>query len=166
MARRDRDQYVDLMATKAPFIPPRPIVRAAWKIHRALFRFSGGRLGLSRPKPEKEGLAQLTTIGHRSGLERSVMFAYFDDGDDIVTMAMNGWSPGDPAWWKNLKANPEATVVTVDGPCKVIGRAAAPGEEHDRLWERWREIDKWVDRNAELRPEGTPVVILSPSVAP
>jgi len=128
-----------------------------------MYRWSGGRFGLQRAKPDKEGLAEMTTIGHRSGLERSVMFAYFEDGDDLVTMAMNGWSPGDPAWWKNLKANPDATVVTVDGSRRMIGRVATAGEEHDRLWERWRELDKWVDRNAVRRPEGTPVVILSPA---
>jgi len=128
-----------------------------------MYRWSGGRFGLQRAKLDKEGLAEMTTIGHRSGLERSVMFAYFEDGDDLVTMAMNGWSPGDPAWWKNLKANPDATVVTVDGSRRMIGRVATAGEEHDRLWERWRELDKWVDRNAVRRPEGTPVVILSPA---
>ena len=40
------------------------------------------------------------------------MIGYFTDGSDLVTMAMNGWSEAEPAWWLNLQANPAAIVVT------------------------------------------------------
>ena len=73
-----------------PFLPPRWVVTTAWKIHRSLFRWSRGRFGLRPPSPGKYGLAQLTTIGRRSGQERSVMIGYYLDGSDLVTMAMNG----------------------------------------------------------------------------
>lgn len=146
-----------------PFLPPRWVVRFAWRVHKALYRFSGGRFGLREATVETEGLAELTTVGRRSGQQRSVMIAFFEDGDDYVTMAMNGWDVADPAWWLNLQANEQAKLVLTDGTIDVVGRAAELGEEHDRLWERWREMDHNVDKFAKRRTDGTPVVILSPT---
>lgn len=148
-------------AEKAPFLPPRWFVRLAWYTHRALYRLTGGRLGLWDPKPGKWGTARLTTIGRRSGQERSVMVGYFEEGPNLVTMAMNGWSEGEPAWWLNLQANPEATVDVKGGTRTVRGRAAQ-GDERERLWERWRTIDKDLDAYAARRSDETAVVVLEP----
>lgn len=57
---------------------------------------------------------RLTTTGRRSGKERTVIVGYLEDGTNLVTMAMNGWDEGHPAWWLNLEANPEATVRLAD----------------------------------------------------
>ena len=58
-------------------IPPRVFVRTAWVLHRALLRFSGGRIGLTRPKPgEKFGMLRLTTVGRRSGQPRVAIVGY------------------------------------------------------------------------------------------
>lgn len=143
-------------------LPPRWFVTAAWKTHRALFRWSGGRFGLRRPKDDNYGMAQLTTTGRKSGLERNVMFGYYHEGDDLVTMAMNGWGAAEPAWWLNLQANPQATVTSVDGTFAVTGRIATP-TERERLWERWAEIDDDLDDWAARRPTETAVVILTPT---
>lgn len=145
------------------FFPPRWVIRIAWKTHKALYRWSGGRFGLRAAKPDAEGLAELTTTGRRSGEQRTVMIGYFKDGDDLVTMAMNGWAAPEPAWWLNLQADPQATLATADGTIAVTGRAAATGDEHDRLWARWRQLDKSVDRFGSRRPNGTTVVILTPT---
>ena len=89
------------------------------------------------------------------------MIGYFEDGPNLVTMAMNGWGEGEPAWWLNLQTHPDARLDTKDGPRLVTGRAAR-GEERDRLWQRWREIDKNLDALAARRPKETAVVILEP----
>ena len=146
---------------KKPRLPPRWIIHGFWRAHRGIYRLTRGRLGLWRPKPDGWGTARLTTTGRRTGRERSVMVGYFEDGPNLVTMAMNGWGEGEPAWWLNLQANPDASVDHVDGPRLVTGRAAQ-GAERERLWARWREIDKKLDAYAERRPSGTAVVILEP----
>jgi len=102
-----------------------------------------------------------TTVGRRSGKERSVILGYFTDGPNLVTMAMNGWSDGEPAWWLNLQANPEAKVDITGGGYPVRGRAAQ-GEERSRLWGRWQEIDEKLDGYAALRSTETAVVVLEP----
>ncbi len=76
-------------------LPPRWFMRPAWYTHRGLYRLSGGRLGLWRPKPDGWGTMRLNAIGRRSGEERSVMVGYFEDGPNLVTMAMNGWGTDD-----------------------------------------------------------------------
>jgi deazaflavin-dependent oxidoreductase (nitroreductase family) len=90
-----------------------------------------------------------------------VILGYVEDGTNLVTMAMNGWGDGEPAWWLNLQAHPDATVRVVDGPRPVRGRAAQ-GDERARLWARWREIDENLDAYAALRSSETAVVILEP----
>lgn len=142
-------------------LPPRWIMRAFWFSHRRVYRLTKGRLGLWRPKPNGWGALRLTTVGRRSGLDRSVMVGYFQDGDNLVTLAMNGWGAGEPAWWLNLQAHPEARVDVVGGSCLVTGRAAS-GEERERLWSRWQEIDKGLDDYAARRPTETAVVVLEP----
>jgi deazaflavin-dependent oxidoreductase (nitroreductase family) len=146
---------------KAARVPPRWFVRLAWSVHRGLYRITGGRLGLWRPKEKGWGTLRLTTTGRRTGEERSVILGYYEDGPNLVTMAMNGWAPEEPSWWLNLQANPIAKVDLSDGRRSVRGRAAL-GEERARLWARWREIDANLDGLADLRPTETAVVILEP----
>jgi deazaflavin-dependent oxidoreductase (nitroreductase family) len=107
-------------------------------------------------------MMRLTTIGRRSGHERSVILGYFEDGPNLITMAMNGWADPEPAWWLNLQAHPQATVDLARGRLRVTGRAAA-GEERSRLWSRWRDIDQRLDALAALRSGETAVVVLEPS---
>lgn len=147
--------------TAKPWLPPRWFIRLFWFTHRRLYRLTGGRVGLWRPKPHRGGTMRLTTVGRRTGLERSVMVGYFEDGKNLVTMAMNGWGEGEPAWWLNLQADPDARVDLADGPRLVSGRAAI-GEERQRLWSRWGEIDKNLDAYAARRSNETAVVILEP----
>src|SRR5215210_4341262 len=109
-------------------LPPRFVIRAAWAIHRAIYKVTGGRFGL-RPATEKSwGMMRLRTVGRRSGRERIAILGYFEDGPNIVTMAMNGWGAPEPAWWLNLQANPETTVELPDGPRAVRARAARSDE--------------------------------------
>ena len=124
--------------SKRAWLPPRWFVRTFWSVHRFLYRVTGGRVGLRRAKANRYGMMRLTTTGRRTGQERSVILGYFDDGPNVVTMAMNGWADGEPAWWPQ-------------------------GEERSRLWARWRELDTNLDAYAALRPAETAVVVLEPS---
>jgi deazaflavin-dependent oxidoreductase (nitroreductase family) len=103
----------------------------------------------------------LTTTGRRTGIEHRVILGYLVDGPNLVTMAMNGWADPEPAWWLNLQANPIAHVDLVHGSLTVKARAAT-GAERERLWERWREVDKGLDNFAARRSSETAVVILEP----
>ncbi len=121
-------------------------------------------MGLWPPKPNRWGTMRLTTLGRRSGKKRSVILGYYEDGPNLVTMAMNGWKDAEPAWWLNLQTHPDATVELPDGTRAIHGRAAQ-GDERERLWARWREMGDDVDGYATRRPSGTALVVLEPRSA-
>lgn len=152
---------VSSQAERALSLPPRWFIHVAWRVHRAIYRFSRGRRGLWPPTARRWGVMRLTCTGRRSGKARSVILAYFEDGADLVTIAMNGWGRPEPAWWLNLRSSPDATVDLVDGPRAVRARVAK-GEERTRLWARWRQVQYRLDDHAALRPTETAVVILEP----
>jgi F420H(2)-dependent quinone reductase len=147
-------------------LPPRIVVRTFWKLHRAAYRLTGGRFGLARPEEgAKFGMLRLATLGRRSGRSRVTMVGYYEDGPNLVTLAMNGWGATEPAWWLNLQEHADATVVLPDGPRSVRARAAV-GEERSRLWSKFRDYPGWgddLDGLAARRSIPTAVVVLEPS---
>jgi hypothetical protein len=92
------------------------------------------------------------------------MVGYYQDGPNLVTVAMNGWAPAEPAWWLNLQARPDATVDLPDGRRNVRARAAS-GDERDRLWRTLKDYRGWgddLDALARLRGKTAVVVVLEP----
>ena len=75
------------------------------------------------PRPGKWGALRLTTTGRRSREPRSVILGYYEDGPNLVSMAMNGC----------LQADPQAVVELAHGIRReVLGRPAVD-EERERL---------------------------------
>jgi len=144
-----------------PSLPPRPVIRAAWITHRLIYRISAGRRGLWMPGPDRWGTMLLRSVGRKSGRQREAILGYYEDGANLVTLAMNGWGAPEPAWWLNLQAHPEATVVLKGGERAVRARAAS-GDERTRLWAHWQELGDDVDGYAIRRPRETAVVVLEP----
>ena len=150
------------MAGDKARLPPRWFIKACWSLHRRLVRTSRGRRGLWLPRPGKWGALRLTTTGRRSGAPRSVIIGYYEEGPNLVSMAMNGWGAAEPAWWLNLQDHPQAVVELAGGiRLEVLGRPAV-GAERERLWQRWRDLDKNLDAYAARRPHETAVVVLEP----
>jgi len=123
---------------------------------------------LARPTPGGQfGYLRLKTVGRRSGQERVAILGYYEDGPNLVTLAMNGWAADEPAWWLNLQAHPDAIVELKTGPRAVRARAAV-GEERARLWAQVRGYTGYgdnVDAYAGLRSSETAVVVLEPRSA-
>ncbi len=144
--------------------PPRWFIHVAWWGHRALVRVTGRRRGLWRAEPGKWGTIRLTTVGRRSGKVRQAILAYVPDGPNLVTMAMNGWGEGPPAWWLNLQTRPVATVEILEEDRTVheltVRAREAVGAERERLWRLYRDIDDHLDELAARRSTATPVVVL------
>ena len=109
-------------------------------------------------------MMRLHTVGRKSGAERVAILGYFEDGPNLVTLAMNGWGDPPPAWWLNLQAAPAASVDLPEGRRDVLARAAT-GAERERLWAVWRTLegDADLDAYAALRSRETPVVVLEPA---
>jgi deazaflavin-dependent oxidoreductase (nitroreductase family) len=165
MATAPRTPDVTVEQPRSRWLPPRWFVHTAWAVHRAIYRFSGGRRGLTLPMDGTWGVMRLTTIGRQSGRERNALLGYVEDGPNLVTLAMNGWATAEPAWWLNLQAKSDVTVELADGKRAVRARVAA-GDERERLWAKFRAQREWgdVDHFAVRRGE-TAVVVLEPRAA-
>jgi F420H(2)-dependent quinone reductase len=138
--------------------PPRWFMHTFWRVHRALYRLSGGRFLWTPASKRGWGALHLTTIGRKSGHERNVIIGYLEDGADLVGLAMNGGEEGHPAWWLNLEAHPDAVVRLAGQAPRPVRARAATGQERDRLWQRWVSVDP-DNEAAARRSTETPVVI-------
>jgi deazaflavin-dependent oxidoreductase (nitroreductase family) len=145
------------------------VVRTFWLLHRTAYRLTGGRFGLSRPEAGNTfGMLRLTTTGRRSGQPRVAIIGYYEDGPNLVTLAMNGWGEKEPAWWLNLQAQP-STTVKLPGETRAVRARAAVGHERDRLWAKFRDYPGWgddIDGLATRRSSHTAVVVLEPRTDP
>jgi deazaflavin-dependent oxidoreductase (nitroreductase family) len=148
-------------STKSPFLPPRWLIRLFWTVQRGLYSVTGARFGLRTATADRWGMMCLRTVGRRTGVERKAILGYFEDGPDLVTMAMNGWGDPEPAWWLNLQARPDV-IVDLPGGSRAVHARAADKDERPRLWARWAVYNKELDGYAARRSRETAVVILSP----
>jgi F420H(2)-dependent quinone reductase len=149
-------------ASRPPRLPPPWFIRTAWRVHRALYRMRGERSLWTTASKRGWGALHLTTVGRTSGQERSVIIGYLEDGPDLFTLAMNGWQEGHPSWWLNLQAHPDAVVRVPGQPPRRVRAREASGQERERLWQRWRDVDVGLDSLAARRTTPTPVVVLEP----
>ena len=100
------------------------------KLHQALYRRSGGRVG------ERVGGARtllLTTTGRKSGEPRTSALIYMQDGDRLVVAASKGGSDEPPHWLLNLVARP-AVEVQIGRKRFAASASVASRAERERLW--------------------------------
>jgi deazaflavin-dependent oxidoreductase (nitroreductase family) len=138
-------------------------VHGAWRVHRALYKLSSGRFLWTTSNKRGWGALRLTTVGRKSGQERSVIVGYLEDGPNLVLLAMNGWDEGHPAWWLNLETHPDAVVQLAGEDPRSMSARRAEGEERDRLWQGWAAVQPDLEGFAGLRSTDTPVIVLEPA---
>ena len=142
-------------------IPPRPVLHVFWALHRGVRRLSGGRLGTSVPRGERVGTLFLHTVGRKSGQPRSNALFYVVEGADLVVVASNAGADVDPAWWLNLRDQPDAEVEIAGRRRPVLARTAT-ADEAARLWPR---LDTANPDYAAYQARATrpiPLIILEP----
>ena len=77
----------------------------------------------------------LTMTGAKSGRALTRPLVYTTDGDRLVVLASFAGGPKNPPWYRNLIANPEATVELGSDRFRVRAAVTA-GEERQRLFDR------------------------------
>lgn len=153
-----------LSASSSEFANRRGIYmgRRSTKLHVALYRRSGGRLGNHVPGWPGARILLLDHTGARSGAKRTSPVMYHEDGENLVVAASKAGQPTNPAWFHNLRANPETTVQIGPEVRRVRARVAG-GEERERLWPEFVAFYpgyEFFQRNAKGRE--IPIVILEP----
>ena len=147
---------------RSPRLPPAWFKHAFWRVHRVLYRLTGGRLLWTPASKRGWGALHLTAVGRRSGQPRRVILGYLEDGANLVVLAMNGWDDGNPSWWLNLEANPDAVVRLAGQQPRAVTARLAVGDEREYLWQKWLAIEPENVVYAGRRSMETPVVVFEP----
>ncbi len=136
--------------------------RRATKLHVAVYRRSGGRLGSHLPGWPATRVLLLDHTGARSGKSRTSPLMFHEDGDVVAVAASKAGQPTHPAWFHNLRANPE-TTVQIGSEVREVRARVATDEERERLWPEFLTFYpgyEFFQRNAGSRT--IPIVLLEP----
>jgi deazaflavin-dependent oxidoreductase (nitroreductase family) len=135
------------------------LFRIGTSLHRGVLRASRGRL-LARAGGMPVVL--LTTKGRRSGRRRTtVLTSPVQDGDRVVLVASYGGDDRHPAWFLNLRADPEVEL-TMHGSIRPMRARVASAEEKAALWPRVVDCYPGYERYQERTGRDIPVVLLEP----
>ena len=108
-----------------------PLLRRVMGGHAAIYRASHGLIG--HRIPGVPPMLLLDHVGAKSARERTSPLAYAVDGENLILIASKGGYPKNPAWFHNLRANPDTTVQVGSRRRPVHARVATP-QERKRLW--------------------------------
>ena len=103
----------------------------------------------------------LTTTGRKTGRRHTIPLLYLEDGENFVVVASNGGAPRHPAWWSNLRADPEANVEIGGRELRARAQKASP-EEKEWLWPRLVAMYGAYENYQRRTDREIPVVILRP----
>jgi deazaflavin-dependent oxidoreductase (nitroreductase family) len=113
----------------------RTIGRHSYRIHRSLYRWTGGVIGHRTPAGP---MLLLTTVGRKSGQPRTNPLLYMPDGANFVVVGSNGGRPQPPAWILNLTATPEVDLQVGRRRCRAVAQVLS-GEAKAAMWPRLLE---------------------------
>ena len=129
-------------------------------MHRFVYLRTGGRIG--GRLPGRKRFLLLTTVGRRTGRQRTQPLLYVPDRDRFIVVGSNAGDDRPPAWWLNLQAQP-AAEVQVDRAHHRVRARSAQGEELAALW---KELERSYSYYADYRRRTTreiPIVVLEPA---
>ena len=84
-------------------------------------------------------ITMLTTTGAKTKRQRTVPVLGLPDGEDMIVIASNFGRPHNPAWYHNLRAYPNATIVA-DGVTREVVARELSGSERERGYQSGEEI--------------------------
>lgn len=136
-----------------------PVWRRVMGGHTVAYRATGGLVGHRFPGAPPTLL--LEHVGAKSGTKRTSPLSYLADGDDFVIVASKGGHPKNPAWFHNLRANPDTTIQVGHRKIEVHARVATAAERERlwpgvvKIWSGYADYQRRTDREI-------PLVILEP----
>ena len=136
-----------------------PVLTRLMKGHASVYRATGGRIGHRFP-----GIAPMLLLDHvgaKSGTKRTTPLLYVADGENLVLVASKGGYPKHPAWFHNLRANPD-TTVQVGSERRAVRARVATADERARLWPKAVETYRGYRGYQERTEREIPLVILEP----
>lgn len=125
--------------------------KIAWKADPVLMRMTRGRFSSTGPIAS----ALLETRGARSGKIRRNAALYFHDGHDIVIVASKrGW-PTHPAWYHNVRKDPDVVFGGLPFRAEIVhdeGERARLWELADRVFPPFADYRQWAGKGGRSIP--------------
>src|SRR3954468_22946121 len=155
-APRARSAWEAIMASAGSNVKDL-LARAGNVLHRNVVRSTGGRVG---GKGFGMPVVILTTTGRKSGKERTtVLTSPVQDGDRVVLVASYGGDDRNPAWFLNLRDNPDVELE-MNGTKRPMKAHVASSEEKAELWPRVVAAHKGYGQYQTRTEREIPLVIL------
>ena len=141
-------------------MPHDVVFKAMNAIHHLLLKVTGGRAGWTAMDMP---VLELTTTGRKSGQRRSVMLTSpVQEGSTLVVVASRGGDVRSPAWFHNLRENPEVEVRLQGKPPQRMQARVATAAERERLWPLiTADHSNYADYQTKTKRE-IPLVLLEP----
>ncbi|GAC1597379.1 MAG: nitroreductase/quinone reductase family protein [Acidimicrobiales bacterium] len=138
------------------------ILKTMNTVHRTVLKVSGGKLGWNAGSMP---VLELTTTGRKTGQARSVMLTSpLQEGTTIVIVASRGGDDVHPAWFLNLRDNPEVEVSYKGEPKRKMTARVATPEERTRMWPRVTATYKGYAGYQTKTEREIPLVLLEPGL--
>ena len=135
-------------------------LNVANKIDPYLMRATRGLLKMPSGAPT----VLLNHTGAKSGMKRTTPLLYFTDDGNVILVASQTGKAKHPAWFHNIKANPEVELWA-GGRGGVYRAREAAGEERSRLWGLATQLYPGYDdyqHRADVAGRRIPVVVCEP----
>jgi deazaflavin-dependent oxidoreductase (nitroreductase family) len=134
------------------------LIKFLTNTHLFWYQLSGGIFGT---RMSGMPVLLLTTTGRKSGRKRTVPLTHQRDGDGYVVIASNGGNVQHPAWYLNLRSNPDAEVTIGREKTKVRAEVANDADRQRLFASAVEKYGGYADYERETKRE-IPVVILKP----
>ena len=136
--------------------------------HVELYLKSDGAEGhvvdLGRPGAREVNCLLLQTTGRRSKEPRTTPLIYGNDANRFVIVASKGGAPDHPAWFLNLRDQPDVRFQVADKKYRGVARITS-GVERERLFRMMAGLFPPYDSYQAKTAREIPVVVLEPREA-
>jgi deazaflavin-dependent oxidoreductase (nitroreductase family) len=115
------------------FISSRFLALYLHRMDAAVLNWSNGRKSLTTMLTGLPVITLITT-GAKSGVTRTVLLAGYPDGEDIVLIASSFGSQNYPAWYYNVRANPQVQI-SMNGETSKYQAHLVERTEREKYWQ-------------------------------
>lgn len=129
------------------------------RLHTLAYRLTRGLVGSRIPGGPP--MLLLDHVGAKSGTHRTTPLVYARDAGDLIIVASKGGHPKHPAWYHNLRANPD-TTVQVGTEHRAVRARIATADERPRLWRKVVDTYGGYEGYRKRTDREIPLVVLEP----
>ena len=126
--------------------------------HVFIYRLTGGKV---MGAFGANSILLLNMVGRKTGKKRTTPLMYFRDGNNYVISASAGGADANPAWYYNLKSNPETTIQVKGDKIQVIAQEASP-DKRKKLWAQLTSTAPQFKQYEKKTKRTIPMFILRP----